>query len=487
MSDADPARVAAPTEAASATSLPGEPGCERTLSGWGRVAWSRANVIAVHHADQVATVLAAAPKGGGGVIARGAGRSYGDAAQNAGGTVLDLTPLNRVVSIAGEHALVRVQAGVSYAALLTELAARERMLPVVPGTRHVTVGGAIASDVHGKSHPRDGSLARHVVALRVCTPADGCRELTPETDPELFLATLGAMGLLGVIVEATLRVERLGSPWWSVDTDRTDSLEQTLGLMRDDNSHRYAVAWLDLLAGGARLGRAVVMRSNDWGAEAADTSRGRPSRRRRAEPSVLSAPSRLRAPRRFPGAVLAPPLVGTFNSLRWHTSARRQRGRRTPLATHFFQLDLVGDWNRLYGSHGFVQYQFAVPTGAETVLVRCVELLRARKLPCYLAVLKRLGPGSGGPLSFPIEGWTLALDLPAAAPGLRPALDQLDELVAGCGGRVYLTKDVRLRRDLLATMYPELHRFDRQRALVDPDGILRSDLGRRLGLCASAS
>ena len=487
MSDADHAPVAAATEAASTDRPHHGPRRERTLSGWGRVAPSRAEVIEVRHADEVATLLAAQHARADGVIARGAGRSYGDAAQNAGGTVLDLTALNRIVSIAGEQGTVRVQAGASYAQLLTELAAHNLMLPVVPGTRYVTVGGAIASDVHGKSHPRDGSLARHVIALRVCTPAGGCREITPESDPEMFLATLGGMGLLGVIVEATLRVERLDSPWWSVDSDRTGSLDETLALMRDDRAHRYSVAWLDLLAGGSRLGRAVVMRSNDWGAEAPDAGAVRSRGRRDPVPSTLSAPSRLRAPRGFPGALLAPPVVSTFNTLRWHASARSERGRRTPLATHFFQLDLVGDWNRLYGSRGFVQYQFAVPNDGEADLVRCVELLRARRLPCYLAVLKRLGPGSGGPLSFPIEGWTLALDLPAAAPGLRPALDQLDERVAGCGGRVYLTKDVRLRRDLLAAMYPELSRFHAQRALVDPDGVLRSDLGRRLGLCATAA
>src|ERR1019366_4986960 len=261
MSDADRAPVAVSTEAASTDRPHHGPGRERTLSGWGRVALSRAEVIEVRDADEVATVLAAQHAGAGGVIARGAGRSYGDAAQNAGGTVLDMTALNRIVSIAGEQGLVRVQAGVSYAQLLTALAAHNLMLPVVPGTRHVTLGGAIASDVHGKSHPRDGSLARHVVALRVCTPAGGFREITPETEPELFLATLGGMGLLGVIVEATLRVERLESPWWSVDSDRTGSLDETLALMRDDRAHRYSVAWLDLLAGGSRLGRAVVMRS----------------------------------------------------------------------------------------------------------------------------------------------------------------------------------------------------------------------------------
>jgi decaprenylphospho-beta-D-ribofuranose 2-oxidase len=485
MSDAEHAPVAVPTEAASTDRSPPRPPRERTLSGWGRVAPSRAGVIEVRHADEIAAVLDAQRTGTGGVIARGAGRSYGDAAQNAGGTVLDLTTLDRIISVAAEQGLVRVQAGVSYAQLLTELAAHNLTLPVVPGTRHVTVGGAIASDVHGKSHPRDGSLARHVVALRICTPAGGWREITPDTDPELFLATLGGMGLLGVIVEATLRVERLDTPWWSVDSDRTGSLEETLALMRDDRGHRYAVAWLDLLAGGPHLGRAVVVRSNDWGAEATHGAPVRPRRRRGHVPSALSAPSRLRAPRGFPGALLAPRLVSGFNTVRWHASIRSQRGRRTPLATHFFQLDLIADWNRLYGSRGFVQYQFAVPSGSEDELVRCVELLRARGLPCYLAVLKRLGPGSGGPLSFPIEGWTLALDLPAAAPGLRPALDRLDEQVAGCGGRVYLTKDVRLRRDLVAAMYPELPRFHAQRALVDPDGVLQSDLGRRLGLCAT--
>src|ERR1019366_89829 len=178
--------VAVSTEAASTDRPHHGPGRERTLSGWGRVALSRAEVIEVRDAEEVAAVLAAQHAGAGGVVARGAGRSYGDAAQNAGGTVLD-----RIVSIAGERGLVRVQAGVSYAQLLTELAAHNLMLPVVPGTRHVTLGGAIASDVHGKSHPRDGSLARHVVALRVCTPAGGFREITPETEPELFLATLG--------------------------------------------------------------------------------------------------------------------------------------------------------------------------------------------------------------------------------------------------------------------------------------------------------
>jgi len=476
----------APVAGAPAGSPRRPSGRERTLSGWGRVAASRCEVIDVRAADEVAAVLVGQRPGTGGVIARGAGRSYGDAAQNAGGTVLDLTRLDRILEIDEEALLVRVQPGVTYAQLLPALASRGLMFAVVPGTRYVTIGGAIASDIHGKSHHRDGTIARQLAALRICTPADGCREITPQRDGELFAATLGGMGLVGVIVEATLRVERLPSPWWSVDSDRTGSLEQTIALMAADDDHRYSVTWIDLLARGAAIGRGVVMASNDWGpappSRAAAGARGR----RTGDPAALPPP-RLQTPPGFPGAVLAPALVAAFNSARWHASKRRERAVPMPLATHYFQLDLVRDWNRLYGSHGFVQYQFVVPPGAETAIARAVELLRARRLPAYLAVLKRLGPGPGGPLSFPIEGWTLALDIPAAAPGLRPTLDECDEMVAAHGGRVYLTKDVRLRRELLETMYPQLERFRAQRELVDPEHVLRSDLGARLGLCPAAA
>ena len=172
-----------------------------------------------------------------------------------------------------------------------------------------------------------------------------------------------------------------------------------------------------------------------------------------------------------------------FNALRWRTAPRRERARPRGLAPFFFPLDGLGHWNRLYGPAGLVQYQCVVPSSRETALVRCFELIRSHRLPVYLAVFKRFGPSFGGPLSFPLEGWTLAIDLPAAAPGLAPGLDALDEVVAGCGGRVYLTKDVRMRPEAVRAMYPQLERFQAQRARVDPGEALGSDLSRRLGLC----
>ncbi len=422
-----------------------------------------------------------------GVIPRGAGLSYGDAALNDGGEVIDMTGWSRILSIDAKRRLITAEAGATIAQLMAAGASLGLTLPVVPGTRHVTLGGAIASDIHGKNHHRDGALARHVLALSLCTPADGCVEVSPETDPELFYATLGGMGLTGVIVQATVRAEPLDSPWVAVDVDRTDGLEQTLQLMDAEERQRYSVAWLDLLADGAKLGRAVVSRADPLAAaDAPRQATGPRALRRNRRDDLLRKPA-LEIPSGFPAALLRPSGVRAFNALRWSAAPRRERQRPTRLAPYFFPLDGLGEWNRLYGASGLIQYQFAIPSGHESALVGCFELIRERRMPVYLAVFKRFGAAFGGPLSFPLAGWTLAIDLPAAAPGLDAALCELDQLVAGCGGRVYLTKDVRLRREILPTMYPRLGEFEAVRRRVDPDGVIRSDLARRLGLCAVAA
>lgn len=475
--------------AAELTSRPRQVGVERSLCGWGRTVRSRCRVLQPHSVEDVLEALASHGQSGTGVIARGAGRSYGDAAQNDGGEVLDMTDLDRIISIDRERGLITAQAGATMAQLLARLAEHKLTLPVVPGTRHVTLAGAIASDIHGKNHHRDGGLSRHVRALSLCTPAGGLTDVSSETDPELFYATLGGMGLTGVVVAATLRIEPLPAPLVAADIDRTDGLQQTLELMSGPERHRYSVAWLDLLADGPKMGRAIVSRAEPLGSDAAPPSaRGsRSSRGASASyPEALSRRATFEVPRGFPAVLLRPASMRTFNALRWRATPRREREHPLAMAPYFFPLDALGEWNRLYGPAGLIQYQFVIPCGQEAALERCFELMRTRRLPVYLAVFKRFGPAFGGPLSFPLEGWTLAIDLPAGAPGLRAALDELDELVAGCGGRVYLTKDARLRRETMSTMYPELDRFHAQRARVDPGGVLRSDLARRLGLCEAA-
>jgi len=461
-------------------------GVERTLSGWGRTTRSRCRVIVPQEVEDVLEALTSHSHPTTGIIARGAGRSYGDAAQNGGGEVLDMTGLNSIVSIDVEHGLITAQAGATVAQLMARLAAHGLTLPVVPGTRHVTLAGAIASDIHGKNHHRDGALARHVTALSLCTPAHGLIEVSPDTDPDLFYTTLGGMGLTGVIVQATLRVEPLPSPWVAADVDRTEGLTQTLELMSGAERRRYSVAWLDLLAEGPKMGRAIVSRADPL----VPDHKTPPARRGRraaggAYPGTLSRGPAFEVPRGFPAALMRPRSMRTFNALRWRATPRRERERPLALVPYFFPLDVLGEWNRLYGPAGLIQYQFVIPSGEERTLERCFELIRTRRLPVYLAVFKRFGPAFGGPLSFPLEGWTLAIDLPAAAPGLQAALDELDELIAEGGGRVYLTKDIRLRRDTLAEMYPQLDHFHAQRARVDPHEALRSDLARRLGLCGA--
>ncbi|MHB8243131.1 MAG: FAD-binding protein [Solirubrobacteraceae bacterium] len=452
----------------------------RALTGWGRSTWSRCAVSRPRSRAEVVEALGS----GRSVIARGAGRSYGDAALNEDGLVLDMTGLDRIVSVDAQRMLVTAEAGATIAQLMARLYAHGLTLPVVPGTRHVTLAGAIASDIHGKSHHRDGGLARHVRSITLCVPGGEVLELAPESNADLFYATLGGMGLTGVVLEATIKAEPLSSPWVAADEDRTGGLSQTLDLLGGDERHRYSVAWLDLLAAGSKMGRAIVSRADPLPAGAPAPAR---SRARGIYPGALLRPAAVEVPRAFPGALLRESSVRAFNALRWRAAPRRARERPLALAPYFFPLDVLGSWNRLYGKGGLLQYQFVIPTGQERALDRCFDLIRARRLPVYLAVFKRFGPAFGGPLSFPLEGWTLAMDLPADAPGLGHALAALDEIVAGCGGRVYLTKDSRLAPEMLIAMYPQLDRFHEQRALVDPQGLMRSDLGRRVGLCGAGS
>jgi decaprenylphospho-beta-D-ribofuranose 2-oxidase len=420
-------------------------------------------------AEQLAELLRLAPSGG--AIPRGAGRSYGDPAQNEGGTVLDVTALAGVHGLDAARGEVRVGAGTTFATLLEELAGHGLTLPVVPGTRHLTVGGAIAADVHGKNHPDAGSLARALVSFELATPDGVLREVSRESDAELFAATTGGMGLTGAVTAATLATVPLREPFALADVDRADSIEDAMALM-DRGGHTHAIAWLDLLASGARFARAVVTRSREGEAPAGTRSLG------------LASHRALRVPPGAPGGLLRGASVRTFNAALWHHSPRSRRAQPIGAAEQLFPLDRVADWNRLYGRHGLLQYQFAAPRGEEWVMRCALEMLRARRVPMFLAALKRFGAPSGGLLSFPLEGWTLAIDIPARVRGVGTVLDDADRLVASAGGRVYLAKDARMRPEMLRAMYPQLERFCAVRRRVDPAGTMRSDMARRLELSA---
>jgi decaprenylphospho-beta-D-ribofuranose 2-oxidase len=411
---------------------------------------------------------------GRGIVARGLGRSYGDAAQNAGGQVLLTTGMRGVTQFDPATGRITAEAGISIDELTRRTLPAGWFVPVTAGTRWITLGGAIASDIHGKNHHRDGSFGAHVVSLELQTPTGERLTLTPDGTPDRFWATAGGMGLTGIIVEATIQMVPVETSWMRVDTERARDLEDVLDRMaRGDDGYRYSVAWIDLLAHGGALGRSILTRGDH--ATRAEVPEG-------AAYMAQGAPgTRLAAPRLVPPALLNRHSVGAFNELWYRRAPRSESGKARPLESFFYPLDGVRGWNRLYGPRGLVQYQLVVPLGQEACLRRIVARLRDADAPACLGVLKRLG-GRRGLMSFPLAGWTLAVDFPARSPDLGRLLDDVDELVAGVGGRVYLAKDARLRPELLESMYPGLSRWREIRAALDPERSMRSDLARRMSL-----
>lgn len=455
----------------------------RTLTGWGRTAPSAAEVLRTDNPELIARAVTMVAERNEskpsslrrGVIARGLGRSYGDNAQNAGGLVVDMTALNTIYHIDHDTRLADVAAGVDLDHLMRAALPFGLWVPVLPGTRQVTVGGAIASDIHGKNHHSAGSFGNHVRSLDLLTADGRVRHLTPTSDPELFWATVGGCGLTGIILRATIAMTPTETAYFIADGDVTATLEQTIAFHSDgsEDHYQYSSAWFDAISAPPLLGRAAISRGN------LATLDQLPKKLRR-DPLRFNGRTFVTLPDVFPNGLANKYTFGPIGEL-WYRKSGTYRGKVQNLTQFYHPLDMLGEWNRGYGSAGFLQYQFVVPTQAAPHLAEIIGAIGRSGYYSFLNVLKLFGPGNQAPLSFPIPGWNVCVDFPIR-PGLHAFLSELDRQVLDFGGRLYTAKDSRTSAETFHRMYPRIDEWIRLRRTVDPAGVFVSDMARRLEL-----
>ena len=429
------------------------------ITGWGRYPRHEAEVLVPRAPGQCLPLLAGGP-----LIARGLGRSYGDSSLAT--RVLDTRCLDHLLAFDATTGDLTCAAGATLDDILRTFVPRGWFLPVTPGTRYVTLGGAIASDVHGKNHHVAGSFCDHVTQIEILL-GNGERVLTsPTLHSDLFRATCGGMGLTGVILSATLRMQPIHSSDIVETLIKCPDLDAVLAAFAANAHVTYSVAWIDCLAKGKALGRSLLM----LGEHAAEG------------PLRLGHTRAWPIPSDLPAGLLNRGTVAAFNALFYGKAPNSPHTRRVPLEPFFYPLDRLRDWNRLYGRTGFLQYQFLLPQAAGPAsLRRVLERIAAAGRASFLAVLKVFGPGNANLLSFPASGYTLALDF-KAEPAVFTLLDELDRLVLDQGGRLYLSKDARMSPATFQASYPNWPAFEATRATWHAIGHFASAQSRRLGL-----
>lgn len=438
------------------------------IGGWGRTTVSRCLVRRPHDEAALACCLLDRP-----AIARGAGRAYGDSAIQPAGTILT-EGLGRGVALDPVAGAAVCDAGATFADLIDRSLPLGFFPPVTPGTRFVTIGGAVAADAHGKNHHGHGGFGDHVLWLDLIGADGRTRRCAPDAEPALFAATIGGMGLTGVIRRVAIRMLPVESAWIRQETVVAPDLDAALAAFEASTDWTYSVAWIDALAGGRAAGRALLMR-------------GEHARRDELPPALHAEPLRLppagalTVPFDAPSGMLNAWTARAFNAVYWTLGRRKTAARLVDCLGFFYPLDGLRDWNRLYGRRGFQQYQCVLPLAASRRgLALLLDRIRAAGLGAFLAVLKLMGAGRGG-MSFPMRGYTLALDFPQSA-RLPALLDALDAIVLDHGGRLYLAKDARMSAATLRRGYPGLDAFEALRRDCGAAGVFRSRQSERLGL-----
>lgn len=441
------------------------------LSNWGNYPKADAEVVKASSAGGVGRVL----KEGRPLIARGLGRSYGDS--SLGGRVLSTLGLDRFTGFDPSVPSLECEAGVSLGEILEYFVPRGYFLSVTPGTKFVTVGGAIAADVHGKNHHRDGSFSEHLLWMDVMLPGGEVQRCSKKENVELFRATCGGMGLTGVILRAAIRLRNIETAYIRQTTHKARDLDGILALFEEHIDATYSVAWIDCMAKGKGAGRSVLMlgehaRSGELEGGAATAG----------NPLLLKPRKTHSVPVNMPAFTMNRLTVKLFNTLYY---GRHKSGRHDSVVdydTFFYPLDGVLNWNRIYGKKGFTQYQFVIPKeGGREGLLRVLDEIAGSPFGPFLTVLKLFGRGNENDISFPIEGYTLALDFPVSQ-RLFGFLDRLDSIVLDHGGRLYLAKDSRMSAEMFRRSYENSEKFVKYKQMIDGEGKMRSLQSERLGI-----
>ena len=430
------------------------------ISGWGRFPAIDANVVVP--ADMVGWKAALGEHAS--IIARGLGRSYGDSAN--GPVVLQSDYLDHYIKFDAQQGILQCEAGLSLHEVLNCIIPKGWFLPVTPGSGYVTIGGAVASDVHGKNHHMNGTFGEHVIALELLLGSGDILQISRTQHPELFHATCGGMGLTGVILSVTLKLKPIQSSLISQTTIKTANLEEILHQFDVNQNSTYSVAWIDCLAKGSQLGRSILMlgeHSTEGGLS-------------------LSHPKNLSVPVDMPSALLNTYSIAAFNSLYYSQAKKSIHQSEVSYMNYFYPLDGLQNWNRLYGKEGFIQYQFVLPKASGYVGMRDIlERISDAGKGSFLAVLKGFGPQNSNYLAVPFEGYTLALDFKAEQ-ATFDLVKTLDPLVVDYGGRIYLAKDALMSQETFKRGYPRWVEFEEIRKNYHALGKFASSQSRRLGL-----
>ncbi|MDK8878575.1 FAD-binding oxidoreductase [Corynebacterium sp. MSK008] len=459
----------------------------QSLYGWGRTAPSTAQVLSTADVDTIAQAVKQVADENSelpehkrrGIIARGMGRSYGDPAQNGGGLVVDMTPLNRIHSIDPDTGIVDVDAGVTLDQLMKAALPYGLWVPVLPGTRQVTIGGAIGPDIHGKNHHSAGSFGDHVLSMELLVADGRVLHLEPTGETaELFWATVGGMGLTGIILRARIQMTFTETAYFIADTDRTDTLDETIAAHSDGSevNYTYSSAWFDAISAPPKTGRSTISR----GSLATLDQLKEYAPKLAKDPLKFNAPQLMTVPDIFPSWTMNKLSLMAIGEA-YYLMGKPARNQVLNLTQFYQPLDLIGEWNRGYGKAGFLQYQFVVPTDAVEPFKDIIYDIQASGHYTALNVFKLFGAGNQAPLSYPMKGWNVCVDFPIRD-GLNEFLDRLDDQVMEFGGRLYLAKESRTSAEKFHKMYPGMAGWLKTRRDIDPTGVFASDMSRRLEL-----